>query len=221
MSMLIATVAAYLIGSISFAVIVSAAMGLADPRSYGSKNPGATNVLRSGNKAAAILTLFGDAFKGWLAVWLVARFGPRYGLDDTAVALAAIAVFLGHLYPIFFKFKGGKGVATAAGVLLAIHPALGLATALTWLIIAFFFRYSSFAALVSAVFAPLFDLFLFGPNDIAWAVFAMSALLVWRHRGNIAKLIAGKESRIGEKKTKTGTPAEAKRDAGAAHARKP
>ncbi len=220
MSMLIATVAAYLIGSISFAVIVSAAMGLADPRSYGSKNPGATNVLRSGNKAAAILTLFGDAFKGWLAVWLVARFGPRYGLDDTAVALAAIAVFLGHLYPIFFKFKGGKGVATAAGVLLAIHPALGLATALTWLIIAFFFRYSSFAALVSAVFAPLFDLFLFGPNDIAWAVFAMSALLVWRHRGNIAKLIAGKESRIGEKKTKTGTPAEAKRDAGAAHARK-
>lgn len=220
MSMLIATVAAYLIGSISFAVIVSAAMGLADPRSYGSKNPGATNVLRSGNKAAAILTLFGDAFKGWLAVWLVARFGPRYGLDDTAVALAAIAVFLGHLYPIFFKFKGGKGVATAAGVLLAIHPVLGLATALTWLIIAFFFRYSSFAALVSAVFAPLFDLFLFGPNDIAWAVFAMSALLVWRHRGNIAKLIAGKESRIGEKKTKTGTPAEAKRDAGAAHARK-
>jgi acyl phosphate:glycerol-3-phosphate acyltransferase len=211
MTMLIATVAAYLIGSISFAVIVSAAMGLADPRSYGSKNPGATNVLRSGNKAAAILTLFGDAFKGWLAVWLVARFGPRYGLDDTAVALAAIAVFLGHLYPIFFKFKGGKGVATAAGVLLAIHPVLGLATALTWLIIAFFFRYSSFA--------PLFDLFLFGPNVIAWAVFAMSALLVWRHRGNIAKLIAGKESRIGEKK-KALAPTDAKRDAGAAHARK-
>jgi len=219
MFMLIATVAAYLMGSISFAVIVSAAMGLADPRSYGSKNPGATNVLRSGNKAAAILTLFGDAFKGWLAVWLVARFGPHYGLDDAAVALAAIAVFLGHLYPVFFKFKGGKGVATAAGVLLAIHPVLGLATALTWLIIAFFFRYSSFAALVSAVFAPLFDLFLFGPNVIAWAVFAMSALLVWRHRGNIAKLIAGKESRIGEKK-KTGAPADAKRDAGAPHARK-
>jgi glycerol-3-phosphate acyltransferase PlsY len=214
MQMLIATVAAYLIGSVSFAVIVSAAMGLADPRSYGSKNPGATNVLRSGNKTAAILTLLGDAFKGWLAVWLVARFGPRYGLDDTAVALAAIAVFLGHLYPIFFKFKGGKGVATAAGVLLAVNPVLGLATMLTWLIIAFFFRYSSFAAIVAAVFAPLFDVFLFGPNRVAWAVFAMSALLLWRHRGNIAKLIAGTESRIGEKK------AGAKRDAGAAQARK-
>ena len=218
MSLLIATVAAYLIGSISFAVIVSAAMGLADPRSYGSKNPGATNVLRSGNKAAAVLTLLGDAFKGWLAVWLVGRFGREFGLDDTAVALAAIAVFLGHLYPVFFKFKGGKGVATAAGVLLAINPVLGLATALTWLIIAFFFRYSSFAALVAAVFAPLFDIFMFGPNRIAWAVFAMSALLIWRHRANIAKLIAGTESRIGEKKS-AAQPA-AKPGAGATHARK-
>jgi len=219
MYMLIATVAAYLIGSVSFAVIVSAAMGLADPRSYGSKNPGATNVLRSGNKTAAILTLAGDAFKGWLAVWLVARFGPRFGLDDTAVALAAIAVFLGHLYPVFFKFKGGKGVATAAGVLLAVNPVLGLATVLTWLIIAFFFRYSSFAAIVAAVFAPLFDVFLFGPNRIAWAVFAMSALLLWRHRANIAKLIAGTESRIGEKKA-AAKAAGAKQDAGAAGARK-
>jgi glycerol-3-phosphate acyltransferase PlsY len=219
MYMLIATVAAYLIGSVSFAVIVSAAMGLADPRSYGSKNPGATNVLRSGNKTAAILTLAGDAFKGWLAVWLVARFGPRFGLDDTAVALAAIAVFLGHLYPVFFKFKGGKGVATAAGVLLAVNPVLGLATVLTWLIIAFFFRYSSFAAIVAAVFAPLFDVFLFGPNRIAWAVFAMSALLLWRHRANIAKLIAGTESRIGEKKA-AAKAVGAKQDAGAAGARK-
>ncbi|PMS17381.1 glycerol-3-phosphate acyltransferase [Trinickia dabaoshanensis] len=218
MSLLIATVAAYLIGSISFAVIVSAAMGLADPRSYGSKNPGATNVLRSGNKTAAILTLLGDAFKGWLAVWLVTRVGPRFGLGDTAVALAAIAVFLGHLYPVFFKFKGGKGVATAAGVLLAIHPVLGLATALTWLIVAFFMRYSSLAALVSAVFAPLFDIFLFGENEIAWSVFAMSALLVWRHRANIGKLIAGTESRIGDKKS--GAQAAAKADAGEAHARK-
>ncbi|RKP49016.1 glycerol-3-phosphate 1-O-acyltransferase PlsY [Trinickia fusca] len=200
MEILLATVLAYLLGSVSFAVVVSAVMGLADPRSYGSKNPGATNVLRSGNKKAAILTLLGDAFKGWLAVWLVAHFGPHYGLGDGAIALAAIAVFLGHLYPIFFKFQGGKGVATAAGVLLAVHPVLGLATALTWLIIAFFFRYSSLAALVSAVFAPLFDVFLFGPNTIAWAVFAMSALLIWRHRANISKLIAGKESRIGEKK---------------------
>jgi glycerol-3-phosphate acyltransferase PlsY len=201
MEILVAAVLAYLIGSISFAVVVSAAMGLADPRSYGSKNPGATNVLRSGNKVAAVLTLAGDAFKGWLAVWLAAHVGPRYGLDDNAVAAVALAVFLGHLYPVFFRFKGGKGVATAAGVLLAINPVLGLATVLTWLIVAFFFRYSSLAALVAAVFAPLFDVFLFGPNVVAWAVFAMSALLIWRHRGNIGKLIAGKESRIGEKKT--------------------
>ncbi|TDN68619.1 glycerol-3-phosphate 1-O-acyltransferase PlsY [Paraburkholderia sp. BL10I2N1] len=200
MENLIVAVAAYLIGSVSFAVIVSASMGLADPRSYGSKNPGATNVLRSGNKTAAILTLLGDAFKGWLAVWLVSHFGPHYGLDDPAIALAAIAVFLGHLYPVYFRFKGGKGVATAAGVLLAIHPVLGIATLLTWLIIAFFFRYSSLAALVAAVFAPFFDVFLFGPNIIALAVLAMSALLIWRHRANIGKLIEGKESRIGEKK---------------------
>ena len=185
MEILVAAVLAYLIGSISFAVVVSAAMGLADPRSYGSKNPGATNVLRSGNKVAAVLTLAGDAFKGWLAVWLAAHVGPRYGLDDNAVAAVALAVFLGHLYPVFFRFKGGKGVATAAGVLLAINPVLGLATVLTWLIVAFFFRYSSLAALVAAVFAPLFDVFLFGPNVVAWAVFAMSALLIWRHRGNI------------------------------------
>jgi acyl phosphate:glycerol-3-phosphate acyltransferase len=218
MEILIVAVAAYLIGSVSFAVVVSAALGLADPRSYGSKNPGATNVLRSGNKAAAILTLIGDAFKGWLAVWLAAHFAPAYGLGESAVAVAALAVFLGHLYPVFFKFKGGKGVATAAGVLLAVDPKLGLATVLTWLIVAFFFRYSSLAALVSAVFAPLFDIFLFGPNVIAWAVFAMSALLVWRHRANIAKLIAGKESRIGEKKTEAATPA--KHDAGAHHVRR-
>ncbi|ABX14435.1 MULTISPECIES: glycerol-3-phosphate 1-O-acyltransferase PlsY [Burkholderia] len=198
MQILLAALIAYLIGSVSFAVIVSAAMGLADPRSYGSKNPGATNVLRSGNKKAAILTLIGDAFKGWIAVWLA----RRYGLPDVAIAWVAIAVFIGHLYPVFFRFQGGKGVATAAGVLLAVHPVLGLATALTWLIIAFFFRYSSLAALVAAVFAPLFDVFLFGTNHnpIAWAVLAMSVLLVWRHRGNIAKLLAGEESRIGDKK---------------------
>ncbi|WP_118179629.1 glycerol-3-phosphate 1-O-acyltransferase PlsY [Paraburkholderia phosphatilytica] len=208
MENLIVAVVAYLIGSVSFAVIVSAAMGLADPRSYGSKNPGATNVLRSGNKVAAILTLLGDAFKGWLAVWLTSHFGPHYGLGDGAIALAAIAVFLGHLYPIFFRFKGGKGVATAAGVLLAINPVLGIATALTWLIIAFFFRYSSLAALVAAVFAPLFDGFLFGANIVALAVVAMSVLLIWRHRANISKLLAGQESRIGDKKKGVaGTPA--------------
>jgi acyl phosphate:glycerol-3-phosphate acyltransferase len=201
---LIVAVVSYLIGSISFAVVVSHAMGLADPRSYGSGNPGATNVLRTGNKKAAILTLIGDAFKGWLPVWVVTHYGVSLGLDPATmtanIALAAIAVFLGHLYPVFFKFQGGKGVATAAGVLLAIHPVLGLATLLTWLIIAFFFRYSSLAALVAAVFAPVFQVFLFGPSLISLAVLAMSLLLVWRHRANISKLLAGKESRIGEKK---------------------
>ncbi|WP_186102652.1 glycerol-3-phosphate 1-O-acyltransferase PlsY [Burkholderia gladioli] len=199
MQILIATVAAYLIGSVSFAVVVSALMGLADPRSYGSKNPGATNVLRSGNKKAAILTLLGDAFKGWLAVWLVRHFAIG---GEIGVALAAIAVFLGHLYPIFFRFQGGKGVATAAGVLLAISPALGIATLLSWLVIAFCFRYSSFAALVAAVFAPIFDVWLFGTRDnpVAWAVLAMSLLLIWRHRANISKLLKGQESRIGDKK---------------------
>ncbi|HDR9801699.1 glycerol-3-phosphate 1-O-acyltransferase PlsY [Burkholderia cenocepacia] len=199
MQILLAALVAYLIGSVSFAVVVSSVMGLADPRSYGSKNPGATNVLRSGNKKAAILTLVGDAFKGWIAVWLARHFG----LPDVAIAWVAIAVFLGHLYPVFFRFQGGKGVATAAGVLLAVHPVLGLATALTWLIVAFFFRYSSLAALVAAVFAPVFDVFLFGMpghNPVAWAVLAMSVLLVWRHRGNISKLLAGQESRIGDKK---------------------
>jgi glycerol-3-phosphate acyltransferase PlsY len=200
MENLIVAVVAYLIGSVSFAVVVSAAMGLADPRSYGSGNPGATNVLRTGNKKAAILTLIGDALKGWVAVWVVDHFGARYGLDETSVAIAAIAVFLGHLYPVFFRFKGGKGVATAAGVLLAINPILGIATLLTWLIVAFFTRYSSLAAICAAIFAPLFDGFLFGANVVALAVVAMSALLIWRHRGNIAKLVAGKESRIGQKK---------------------
>ncbi|MDA0574337.1 glycerol-3-phosphate 1-O-acyltransferase PlsY [Burkholderia gladioli] len=199
MQILIATIVAYLIGSVSFAVVVSALMGLADPRSYGSKNPGATNVLRSGNKKAAILTLLGDAFKGWLAVWLVRHFAIG---GEIGVALVAIAVFLGHLYPIFFRFQGGKGVATAAGVLLAIAPALGIATLLSWLVIAFCFRYSSFAALVAAVFAPIFDVWLFGTRDnpVAWAVLAMSLLLIWRHRANISKLLKGQESRIGDKK---------------------
>jgi glycerol-3-phosphate acyltransferase PlsY len=210
MIFLIVAVVSYLIGSISFAVVVSHAMGLADPRSYGSGNTGATNVLRTGNKKAAILTLIGDAFKGWLPVWIVANFGASFGWDsagiNTATALAALAVFLGHLYPVFFRFQGGKGVATAAGVLLAIHPALGIATLLTWLIIAFFFRYSSLAALVAAVFAPFFQVFLFGPSRISLAVLAMSLLLIWRHRANISKLLAGKESRIGEKKEAAQAP---------------
>jgi len=204
MSPVVATVffgvAAYLIGSISFAVVVSRAMGLADPRTYGSGNPGATNVLRSGNKKAAILTLLGDAAKGWLAVWLALLLAPRFGVDETGIALVVIAVFLGHLYPVFHRFAGGKGVATAAGILLAINVWLGLATLATWIIIAVFFRYSSLAALVSAVFAPFFYVLMFGFDWIAGAVALMAVLLIARHRANIAKLLAGKESRIGEKK---------------------
>lgn len=200
-----AVVLAYLIGSISFAVVVSRVMGLTDPRTYGSKNPGATNVLRSGNKAAAILTLLGDGAKGYVAVWLVQKFGPAYNVGNGAVAMAALAVFIGHLYPVFFRFKGGKGVATALGVLLAIEPGLGLAVLASWLLVAVFFRYSSLAALVAAVLAPLF--YVFG-HDVAWdadprigtAIALMSLLLIYRHRENIAKLMAGKESKIGSKK---------------------
>jgi glycerol-3-phosphate acyltransferase PlsY len=193
----VAVVLAYAIGSVSFAVVVSRMMGLADPRSYGSGNPGATNVLRGGNRLAAVLTLLGDAVKGWLAVFLAKSLALRYGLGDTTIALVALAVFAGHLYPVFHRFAGGKGVATAAGVLLALSPWLGLATLVTWAIIAFFFRYSSLAALVASVFAPLYYGFLFGPDVIGLAVLVMSGLLIWRHRRNISNLIAGKESRIG------------------------
>ena len=200
MNTFLAAVLAYLIGSVSFAVVVSKLMGLSDPRSYGSKNPGATNVLRSGNKVAAILTLLGDALKGWLAVWLAQHYADPFQLNDASIALVAIAVFLGHLWPVFFKFEGGKGVATAAGVLIGINPWLGLATLGTWLIIAFACRYSSLAALIAAIFAPLYYGFLFGPDVLMLSVFVMSGLLVYRHRQNIANLMAGKESRIGSKK---------------------
>jgi acyl phosphate:glycerol-3-phosphate acyltransferase len=193
-------VLAYLIGSISFAVVVSRFYGLADPRTYGSGNPGATNVLRSGNKAAAVLTLVGDALKGWVAVFLVQKFGPLYGLVEGTVALVALAVFLGHLFPVFFRFKGGKGVATALGILLAIDPWLGLATLGTWIIIAGFFRYSSLAAVVSALFAPLYHAMFWEMGETTLAIGLMSLLLLWRHGENIGKLIAGKESRIGQKK---------------------
>jgi glycerol-3-phosphate acyltransferase PlsY len=195
-------VAAYLIGSVSFAVVVSKLMGLSDPRTYGSGNPGATNVLRTGNKAAAALTLIGDGAKGWLAVWLVQIFASRYGFGDTVIALAAVAVFLGHLWPVFFRFVGGKGVATALGVLLALNVWLGLATLVTWLIIAYAFRYSSLAALVASVFAPFYCALLFGIDNKQklFAVSAMSVLLIYRHRKNIANLLAGKESRIGKKR---------------------
>lgn len=201
---LLATVAAYLIGSLSFAVLVSRLMGLNDPRTYGSKNPGATNVLRSGNKAAALVTLLLDALKGWLPVVAVAGWGERYGLGDGTVALVGLAAFLGHLYPVFFRFQGGKGVATAAGVIIGFQPWLGLAALLTWVIVAYFFRYSSLASIVTAVFAPAF--YLFGdrvawnaPGVVVLSLAVMGLLLVWRHADNINRLLAGKESKLGAK----------------------
>jgi glycerol-3-phosphate acyltransferase PlsY len=195
-----ALVLAYLIGSLSFAVIVSRLMGLDDPRSYGSKNPGATNVLRSGNKQAAALTLLFDALKGLVPVLLVMLFGERFGLDEEAAAWVGLAAFLGHLWPVFFRFQGGKGVATALGVLFGLNVWLGLGAALTWLAIAYFFRYSSLAALVAAVFAPFYHALIWGPSQVTLALVIMAGLLLWRHSANIDKLIKGTESKIGQKK---------------------
>jgi len=192
-------VAAYLLGSVSFAVLMSKAFGLADPRTYGSGNPGATNVLRSGKKAAAALTLFGDAAKGWLAVMLARQFVPQDADHLTVVALVALAVFLGHLFPVFLRFKGGKGVATALGVLLAFNVLLGLAVLATWVFVALVFRYSSLAALVAAASAPVYGILML-QSKLLLAVFIISSLLIWRHKGNIQNLLAGKESRIGSKK---------------------
>ena len=202
---LLAAVAAYLIGSLSFAVIVSRLMGLHDPRTYGSKNPGATNVLRSGSKAAAVITLLLDGAKGWLPVMLVKWYGKDYGLEEGTQAMAGLAAFAGHLFPLFFRFQGGKGVATALGVLLGINWILGLATAASWLIVAWFFRYSSLASLVAAVFAPVY--YVFG-DGVAWyteksillAISVMALLLIWRHAPNISRLVKGTESRLGRKK---------------------
>ncbi|MFD0667040.1 glycerol-3-phosphate 1-O-acyltransferase PlsY [Ramlibacter sp. MAHUQ-53] len=202
---LLAAAGAYLLGSLAFAVIVSRLMGLSDPRTFGSGNPGATNVLRSGSKAAALVTLLLDACKGLVPVLLVRAYGGPLGLGEGTVAMVALAAFLGHLYPVFFRFRGGKGVATFIGAVFGIHPLLGLATGATWLIIAYFFRYSSLASLVSAVFAPAY--FLLG-DRIAWqaeapvvmALAVMAMLLAWRHRENIARLVAGTESRLGSKK---------------------
>jgi len=199
MATLLFTLAAYLIGSVSFAVVVSKLVGLSDPRTYGSKNPGATNVLRSGNKAAAIATLIGDGAKGWLAVWLAQRYGAQHDVGDYGIALVSVAVFVGHLFPVFFRFQGGKGVATALGVLLGLNGWLGLATLVTWLVVAYAFRYSSLAALIAAVFAPFYYGLLFGADPELFAVVIMSALLLWRHAKNISNLLAGKESRIGSK----------------------
>ena len=208
-----AVLLAYLLGSLSFAVIVSSVMGLNDPRSYGSKNPGATNVLRSGNKVAAVATLLLDGLKGWLPVVLVKWWGADYGLGDGTVAAVGLAAFIGHLYPVFFQFKGGKGVATAAGVLLGINWVLGLATLATWLIVAFFSRYSSLAAIAAAVFAPFYYLLgdrtaWYADKGILAVLIAISALLLYRHRENINKLIKGTESKLGASKQpgKAGKP---------------
>ena len=198
-------VASYLVGSLSFAVIVSRLMGLNDPRSYGSKNPGATNVLRSGSKKAAILTLLLDAFKGWLPVALVLAYGPEHGAGAGLAALAGLAAFLGHLYPVFFGFAGGKGVATAVGVVVGVNGSLALAVVLSFAIVLFFSRYVSLASMVAAVFAPVF--YLFG-DGVAWqaslpevmSLAVMALLLVWRHRENIHRLMAGTESQLGKKK---------------------
>ena len=195
----LAVLAGYLVGSLSFAVIVSRLMGLADPRSYGSGNPGATNVLRSGNRSAAVLTLALDALKGYLPVLAVLWLGARVGLGPDTAAFVGLAAFVGHLWPVFFRFRGGKGVATAAGVLLALNPLLGAATLLTWLIVAAFFRYSSLASIVAAAFAPFYQALIWGVEPLLLAIAAMSLLLVWRHEGNIRKLLAGTESRIGQK----------------------
>jgi acyl phosphate:glycerol-3-phosphate acyltransferase len=190
-------VAAYLIGSVSFAVVVSKLFGLPDPHSYGSGNPGATNVLRTGNKAAAVLTLAGDGIKGFVAVWLANRLGASWGDASLATAGAALAVFVGHLYPVFHRFAGGKGVATAAGVAFALSWQLGLALMAVWLVAAATSRISSLAALVTAVAAPPLGFYFIGNWPEAWALIPITALLFWRHRGNIGKLIAGEERRIG------------------------
>lgn len=200
MSALLLIVAAYLLGSLSFAVIVSRAMGLPDPRSFGSGNPGATNVLRTGRKTAAALTLLGDALKGWVAVVLARLLAPRFGLGEDVVLLCALAVFIGHLYPVFFRFQGGKGVATALGVLVGIEPWLGLACLATWLLVARLFRISSLAALAAAVVAPLYAGLLAGWGSTTWAVLVIALLLVYRHRTNLVKLATGQEARIGAPK---------------------
>jgi glycerol-3-phosphate acyltransferase PlsY len=190
-------VGAYLIGSVSFAVVVSRVMGLPDPHGYGSGNPGATNVLRTGNKAAAALTLVGDGVKGWLGVFLAQIAAARVGAPDWVIPAAALAVFLGHLYPVFHRFKGGKGIATTAGIVFALHWPLGLGLFVVWAIMAFGFKISSLAALTAALLLPLGAFYVFGNGVLAWTMVVIALLLFWRHRANIERLFAGKESTIG------------------------
>jgi glycerol-3-phosphate acyltransferase PlsY len=190
-------VAAYLLGSVSFAVVTSRLFGLPDPHSYGSGNPGATNVLRTGNKAAAALTLAGDGAKGWLAVFLAQTLGPSFGGADWMVPAVALAVFIGHLFPVFHGFAGGKGVATAAGIVFALHWPLGVALGALWMVMALGFKISSLAALTTAALMPLGAFYVFGNAPSAWAMVPISMLLFWRHRSNIRQLLDGRESTIG------------------------
>ncbi len=215
MNMILFAMAGYLMVSVSFAIVVSKLLRLEDPRTYGSQNPGATNVLRTGNKLAAVLTLVGDCAKGWFAVVLAIYFSTPLELGITGVSLAAFAVFAGHVWPVFFGFKGGKGVATALGVLLALSPPVGVTTLCTWIIIAYTYRYSSLAALVAAIFAPIYQLLLFGPGVKLVAIFLMSVILIYRHRGNIANLRAGTETRLArryEKKSQEDSTVEQAKD---------
>jgi glycerol-3-phosphate acyltransferase PlsY len=198
----LAVVAAYLVGSLSFAVIVSRLVGLSDPRTYGSKNPGATNVLRSGSKGAAIVTLVLDAAKGWVPVVLAAWLAPRFGFGEGTVALVGLAAFVGHLWPVFFGFQGGKGVATAAGVLMGLNPWLGLATLASFAIIVFFFRYVSLSSIVAAAFAPFYQMLIWGTGPTLFAIGVMSLLLTWRHAANLQRLFAGTEAKLGGGKAK-------------------
>lgn len=201
MTMLVFMLIAYLLGSVSFAVIASWLFRLPDPRTYGSKNPGATNVLRSGKKAAAILTLLGDAGKGWLAVVLAQNFMQSWNLAGEVVAVVALAVFLGHIFPIYLRFQGGKGVATAVGVLLGLNLCVGLLAIITWVLVVMIWRISSLSALVAALLAPVYAVIFLGFDVNALAILVMSLILIWRHKLNIVNLVAGKESRIGERPT--------------------
>ena len=190
---------AYLIGSLSFAVIVTRLMKMDDPRTYGSKNPGATNVLRSGKKLAAVLTLLGDGVKGWLAVFLVASFGPAYGLGEQQVAMAGLAVLFGHMWPVFFGFKGGKGVATAVGVLFGFSVWLALAALATWLFMAFVVKISSLSAIVACVLVPVYAYFIVGPQSVYFGTCIIIAILVvHRHKSNLVNLLTGTEDKIGK-----------------------
>jgi glycerol-3-phosphate acyltransferase PlsY len=202
MTMMVFILLAYLLGSIPFAVVTSWIFGLPDPRTFGSKNPGATNILRSGNKVAAILTFLGDAGKGWIAVAIAQYFAPIWGLDSDAVTVVALAVFLGHLWPVFLHFKGGKGVATAVGVMIGLNPWTGLLAVVTWIVVAAIWRISSLSALAAALIAPVYAWMFLGFEASTLVIFIMSVLIFWRHKSNITNLISGKEARFG----KSGTP---------------